>query len=328
MSLQPTAILVALTCLATWAPAQEGPTIRVPVRLVNLPVLVFSSDNRLIPDLHASNFRVLDNGRPQDVRLEAMAAPISLAVVIQANLDVRQYLPFLARTGSTIDSLLAGESGEVAVIAYNDDVLLLKPFGDGDASSAFRKISTSGKSARMIDAGVRAVGMLAERPAARTRVLLFIGQSMDSGSEARLDVLQQGVEENNVVVFALSLPLFGKSFVSDTFWLRGVGRAERGGYRAGADLKKLVAVLSRGAEAAAGTDPWAVLTAASGGTQLRFRTQRQAEDCIGAVGFQIRSAYLLSYYAGAEAGHHSVQVAVDVPGAKVFSRAGYWMAEY
>lgn len=324
MRLRSVAIGVVMTLMAR---AQEPATIRVPVRLVTVPALVFSTDNRIIPDLQALHFRVLDNGRTQSIRLETVSAPVSVAVVIQVNQDVRQYLPFIAKAGNVIDALLAGETGEVAVVAYSDDVSVIKPFDGGDVVSAFKTISSRGKSARMIDAGVRAVKLLAERPVTRSRMLLFIGQPIDSGSESTLGSLQEHLERENIGVFALTLPLFGKAFVSDTFSLQGVSKVERGGYRAGVDLGKLVAVLNRKAEAAAETetDPFTALTTASGGTQLRFRTQRQFEEGIGDIGFQMRSSYLLSYYPGSsEPGYHSVKVEVDVPGAKVYSRPGYW----
>jgi hypothetical protein len=100
------------------------------------------------------------------------------------------------------------------------------------------------------------------------------------------------------------------------------------GFRAGVDLGKLVAALNRKAEAATETDPRKAITTASGGTQLRFRTQRELEGGMSAIGFQMRSAYVLSYYPrSAELGRHSTEVEVDVPRAKVYSRSGYWLAD-
>src|SRR5262249_6264610 len=154
--------------------------------------------------------------------------------------------------GGVIDALLAGESGEAAVIAYSDEISLIKPFAGGDISSAFKTLSSRGRSAHLIDAGIRAVKLLAERPAGNSRVLVLIGQPIDSGSETSLDSLREYVEKENVSVFALTLPLSGKSFVSDTFSLQGVSKEERGGFRAGIDLGKLVAVLSRKADATTG----------------------------------------------------------------------------
>jgi hypothetical protein len=53
MRLRPSTIALILTPTLG---AQEPPTIRVPVRLVTVPTLVFSSDNRPIPGLRQSDF--------------------------------------------------------------------------------------------------------------------------------------------------------------------------------------------------------------------------------------------------------------------------------
>jgi VWFA-related protein len=306
--------------------AQQIPTIRVPVRLVTLPALVFSRESRFLPGLQLADFRVLDNGRPQVISLETTSAPVSVAIAVQVSQDVRQYVPFIAKTGSTLDALLVGASGESAVLTYGSEITVVKPFDARDVQSTLRAISPAGKPARMLDAGIRAVTLLSQRPPSRARVLLFIGQPMDSGSESTLASLRDSAENANVAVYALTLPELGKAFVSDTFSLQGLSsREDRGGFKAGIDAAMLISVLNRRTSAVAAADPFSILTAATGGTQFHFRKQRQLEDAVAAIGVELRSAYLLSYYPNsAETGYHSVKVEVDVPGAKVFSRPGYW----
>ncbi len=321
----PTRLGMAVIALgvAAAAAAQEMPTIRVPVRLVTLPTIVVSKEGRLIHGLHAADFSVFDNGRLQTVSLDTASREVSVALAVQVNQDVRAYVPFIAKAGSAVETLLVGESGEAAVIAYNGDVTVAKPFGSGDIQSALRKISASGRQARMIDAGLRAIALLKERPAPRARVLLFIGQPMDSGSESTLAFLQAQAERENVSVYALALPLFGQAFVSDTFSLRGLPR-ERGGFEAGVNLGRLIAVLRGSGDAEKSADPFSRLAAATGGTQLHFRKQRELEGAIGAMGVELQSAYLLSYYASsADAGYHTIRIEVDIPGAKVHARPGY-----
>jgi VWFA-related protein len=319
------AVAVIAGLSLTAAIAQEIPVIRVPVRLVTLPTLVFSKENRLVAGLQAADFRVLDGGRAQKVAVEESSAPVSIALVIQANQDVREYIPFLAKSGSVVDDLLVGESGEVAVVTYSSEVRVAKPFESGTVATAFRNISANGKPARAIDAGMRAISLLKERPASRSRVLLFVGQPMDNGSESKLDALKEAAERENVAVFSLTLPEFGKAFVSDTFSLQG---APGGGFTAGADLGKLISALNRSGKAKEGTDPFSVLTAATGGTQFHFRKQRELEDAIAAIGVQLRSAYLVSYYPDSPGvGYHSVRIEVNVEGVKVYARPGYWLAE-
>ena len=305
--------------------AQQMPTIRVPVRLVTLPTLVFSKESHLVPGLQAADFRVLDNGRVQTLSLDESATPVSVALAVQVNRDVREYVPFIARVGSAVDALLVGATGESAVVSYGSEVTVVKPFDGRDVQSTLRTISASGKPARMIDAGIRALDLLAKRPRKRARALLFIGQPMDSGSESRLRSLQESAEKENVAVYAMTLPEAGKAFVSDTFFLQGVSFAEKGGFRAGVDFATLISVLNRSADAGTAADPFSSLTAATGGTQIRFRKQRELEDGIAAIGVELRSLYVLSYYpTSSQAGYHTVKVEVDVPGAKVYARPGYW----
>jgi VWFA-related protein len=303
--------------------AQAQVTIRVPVRLITAPTLVFSEDGRLIPDLKAADFRLYDNDRLQKISLEAASSPVSVVVAVDTNPDVRAYLPFIAKVGSVVETLVAGEGGESALITYNNEVKVVKPFASGDLQQALHAIAARGYRARSIDAGMHAIRLLRERPPEQSRVVLFVGQPIDDGSESTLAVLQGEAEKANVTIFALALPEIGKNFVSDTFTLQGLPQ-ERGGYIAGTDLLKLVSVVSRTIDAAAGSDPFTTLTAATGGTLLRFRKQAELEGVLAAVGVQLRSSYMLSYYANAEeAGRHTIRVEVNVPGAKAHTRAGW-----
>jgi len=119
-----------------------------------------------------------------------------------------------------------------------------------------------------------------------------------------------------------------KSVVSDTFSLRGLSSSnplERGGFKAGTDLTRLIPVLARGATAAAGADPFSMLTGVTGGTMLHFRKQAQLEDAIAIVGVELRSAYTLSFVPSGESGYHALRVEVSVPSAKTHARPGYWL---
>jgi VWFA-related protein len=304
---------VSAVTVAALVAGQQAPTIRVPVRLVSVSTLVFSKEGRLIPGLEKTAFRVFDNGRLQQVTFDTASTPVAVAVAVQVNREVRSYLPFIAKVGSVIDTLLVGESGEATVIGYNGDVTMLKAFDTGNVQSSLKKIFASGRQARMIDAGMRAIALLKERPAPRARILLFVGQPMDSGSESSLASLKEQAERESVSVYALSLPEFGKAFVSDTFSLRGLP-TERGGFEAGVDLGNLMAVLGRSSHAEKGSDPFSVLTAATGGTQIHFRRQNELEGAIATIGVELRSAYLLSYSpSSTEIGYHTVDVELTFP---------------
>jgi VWFA-related protein len=307
--------------------AQQPATIRVPVRLVSVPAFVLARDGHVASGLQAADFHLFEDDRPRNFTLDTAASPLSVAIAVQANLDVREYLPFVARVGNALDGLLIGAGGESAAIVYGDEVTVAKPFDAGDLSQSLRKLATDGRNARAIDAGMRALDLLRARPPSHTRVLLFVGQPADHGSESRLDDLRRAAERENVTVCALTLPETGKSFVSDTFSLRGLSsKTDRGGFSAGADLTRLIPVLTRTAAAAEGADPFTVLAAATGGTQLHFRKQGQLENAVAIIGLELHSSYTLSFSPGDEpAGYHNLRVEVDLPGATAHTRPGYWL---
>jgi VWFA-related protein len=183
--------------------AQDLTVIRVPVRLVAVPTLVYSHENKLVPGLKKADFRVLDNGVPQKIDLDTDDAPVSVVVAIQANRDVHETVPFISKVGSVMEAHLVGETGRAAVIAYTGDIKILKPFGSGDVRSAFRTIRAAGGEAHAIDAGMEAIAMLKERPRTQARVLLYIGQAMDRGSKATWAALEQEADRENVSIYAL-----------------------------------------------------------------------------------------------------------------------------
>ena len=130
-------------------------TIRVAVDLVSVPVLVLSREGRVVPNLQPGDFHLFDNDLPQPFVLDTSVSPLSVAIVVQANQDVRAYLPFIAGIGNALDALLVGDAGESAVVVYGDEVTVAKPFESGDLSPALRKLASTGRNARTIDAGLR-----------------------------------------------------------------------------------------------------------------------------------------------------------------------------
>jgi VWFA-related protein len=288
--------------------AQETPVIRVPVRMVAVPTLVFSKENRLIPGLKKSDFRVFDNGIVQAIHLDTDVAPVSVVIAIQANRDVSSSVPYIAKVGSVMEAHLVGATGRAAVLAYNRDFKVAKPFGAGDLRLAFRSISAKGTGTRMIDAGIEAISLLKDRPRNVARVLLFVGQTIDRGSKATWADLQAEAERENVSIYALS----------------SSAGADTAGFPGNQDLGWLMSMLGRQDPK---SDPLSPLVAATGGTELHFHGQRELEEAIGTLGVELRSAYQLSYYPSSEdPGMHKISVEVSVPGAKTYTRPGYTMS--
>lgn len=177
----------------------------------------------------------------------------------------------------------------------------------------------------MTDAGIRGIELLKERPRSQSRILLFIGQPVENGSQGKIELLEHMAEEENVQIYALTLPVINTRFISDSFSLQGFGSQwYKGGYEAGINLTKAVPALRRASQASAHADPFSVLTTATGGLQLHFQRQKQLEDAIIGLGDALRSRYFLSYRPNRnDPGFHRIVVSVDRPGAIVYARPGY-----
>jgi hypothetical protein len=239
------AVFAATSFLALVAlSSQHTSTIRVPVRLVTVPALVASKDGKYIPGLLAKDFHLSDNGQQKAFKLDAYSASLSLAVAIEVDQNVRDYLPFIARVGNMLESAVAAEAGETGLLTYNDEVSVAKPFGDGELSAILKKITPSGYGAKMVEAGIKAVELLSTREPSHSRVLLLIGQPGDGGSKQNVGELLVRAEEQNVQIYTLRLPLLDKAFVADSFGLRGLSAQHwRGGYEASVELTRAIPAL-------------------------------------------------------------------------------------
>jgi VWFA-related protein len=320
-------IFAATLCLLLDARAQtpDVPTFRVPVRLVAVPTLVFSYDARLLHGLDARDFHLFDNGVERSVTLDTEPPPFSAAIAIQTSRAVHNFLPFIARTGSTFDALLLGRTGEAAVFTYGDEIELVRPFEHNGIGKTLAALRATDHQARLYDAALRAIELLKSQPSSRTRILILIGQPLDAGSSAQFESLKLQAQASAATIFTITLPEAGKPFVADTFTSESLsGVSDRGGARFTMDVGKLISVLNR-RHGADPSEPFALLPALTGGTQIFAATQRDFENGIASIGYQLRSAYQLSFKPSAgEPGYHNLRVEVSAPGATVFHRPGYW----
>ena len=292
---------------------------------MTVPALVASKDGKYIPGLLAKDFHLSDNGQQKAFKLDAYSASLSLAVAIEVDQNVRDYLPFIARVGNMLESAVAAEGGETALLTYNDEVSVAKPFGDGELSAILKKITPSGYGAKMVEAGIKAVELLSTREPSHSRVLLLIGQPGDGGSKQNVGELLVRAEEQNVQIYTLRLPLLDKAFVADSFGLRGLSAQHwRGGYEASVELTRAIPALRHAAKAIDQKDPFSFLALGTGGLQLSFRKQSELENDLIAMGDALRSRYVLSFVPEADnVSYHRIGVTVDIPGATVYARPGY-----
>jgi VWFA-related protein len=299
-----------------------------------------------INGLALSNFTVLDNDKPQKIDADFSYAPISVALVIQANADVEPVLPKLKKAGLLLHGLITGETGEVAVIAFDHRIQVLQEFTkDPDKiDDAMEKLKAGSTGSALYDAVAEATRMLGKRPPGNRRIILLVAQDRDKGSKAKLDETIRALEFKSVQIYAVDVgkyftalmktpqdprPAYGGApaasvgstrgdTATDTTimqnqqlgnWLNIVPPA----YHSITNLFKLT--------------PEQAFTRYTGGTTYTFAAKTSSlERAVDEIGKEIHSQYVLSYIPNniSESGYHTIKVLVDKPGLEVRTRPGYY----
>src|SRR5258706_10927786 len=114
--------------------------------------------------------------------------PISVVGVVENSSCLGAVLPALRRTGILFTQKVLGESGEVAVIGYNDEVVKLLDFtgDDGAIEKSFADLRPGNSGTHLYHALSEAVEMLRNVPPSRRSVIVTLAEAFDNGSERTL----------------------------------------------------------------------------------------------------------------------------------------------
>jgi VWFA-related protein len=326
-----TCTLAAILTLA--AAAWPQTVFRGSGRLVTVPVVVKDPAGRFVHDFRAEDFRIFDNERRQRFEFDYVDEPVALAVVTQTTDSVRAWLPHVRRAASAVEALVVGANGEAAIIRFGAEVTMVHEWTKRTdlIDSAFASlVPTLDDKSRCYDAILLAANSLAALPPAFRRVILLISQSGDNGSSAGLGEALAAVELNNIVVYSLEMPRFGKDLAKKTIRIGGVDGVfapKDTGIMGSVELEKLVTEIQRGAIPGMARDAPGLLSAESGGSRTPFRRLRELESGISSIATELHTEYLLTYSPDmAEAGYHHIRIETSRPNVAVRWRPGYYVA--
>jgi len=326
----------------------DGPVIRQTVQVVLVPTLVTDKKGNSINGLRMNDFILYDNGKPQKVDRDVAFLPLSMVICIQRNANVEVMLPKIRKIGNMLHDQLVGQDGEVAIVSFDHRIEVLQDFtGDADLiNQAVAKIRPGGQNSRMIDAVQTGVHMLRHKKD-RRKVIVLISEIFDKSSEAHPKEVATDLQLNNIDVYTLNInriltaltakpdvprpdpfPAGARPHPAGTS-IDPTTMAQMGGAEGDSvDFIPVVEEMYRQTKHIFVKDPARVFTKLTGGQELGFMTQAELEKAIATIGTEIRSQYILSYSPNnkIEGGFHTIRVTVDLPGMRVRTRRGYWMA--
>lgn len=327
------------------APSQQpAPVIRESFRFVIAPTTVTDRDGHFVTGLQPQDFRLLDNGKPQKITEDVTFHPVSLVLCIQSNAVMEKILPEIKRIGSLIDTLVLGESGEVAVLAFDHRMQTLLDFTSdtGKVGPALQKLRAGSYTGALNDAVMYSINMLRNRPANRRRTILLISETRDNGSEVHAREVLEAAQFANVVIYTVNVSRLMANLTSQPMPPRpdpipaGARRMPDGSMstpttQAQMQLGNWIPAFVEIFKSVKGVfvpNPAEVYTRYSGGREYSFASQKTLERAISDIGEELHSQYMLTYSPNNqdEGGFHEITVLVNRPSLKVRTRDGYWIA--
>jgi len=302
----------------------ETPTLRANVPLVLAPVTVTDRKGNLIDGLSVGDFVLTDQGKPQKIRMDTsdtVLAPVSMVLLIQSSGISTPALSKIHSIGPMIKPLITGDRGQAAVVSYDREVRTRQEFtsDSGKIQLAIEQINGySIKTARLIDAVLQGVDMLATRPENYRRVMLILGESRDRGSKATLADAIERIQRAGVIVY------FGTySAQASAFSVKPEDDPSMPSNGNNVDFTAPIAELARlGKKNAADA-----LAQSSGGRHLSFTRYSTLEQVISRTGEELHGQYLLSFVPAENAGNMFRRIEVKIPSrpdAVIRVRPGYW----
>jgi Ca-activated chloride channel homolog len=284
--------------------SEQGPVIRVASDLVLVPVSVIDEDGRPVADLTERDFRILENGRPQNILRvdEPGQSPVELVLLIDISGSVKSRFEFEQAAGSAFLEKIVGPDRMVTVLSFGSEIHMVQPRTGRaeEAVAGLNALSPTQETTAFFDAVAEAArGLRAAAPADARRAVMVISDGEDN------DSLQHGFE-SALRELQLSDALF--------YAINPAGSAIR---------------LNRISRAAHKT--LEQLAAATGGAAYLPERLENLPAIFDRIAAELETQYLLAYYSSdrstGEDAFRRIDVSVPTrPGVRVRARQGYYLS--
>ena len=318
------------------------------VDFVTAPVTVRDPTGEIILNLAQSNFHVFDNGSEQKIEhFDLGGDALSVVLVVETSSHIEPMLPAIRKTGIIFTETVMALTSEAAVVGFDDEVTVLQTFTtDPDAvQSVVNRLPEGSSGVHVYDAMARGISLLQQRPAARRRILVVVGEAQDTGSENKLGEVLRQAELANVTIYSVGLsttmadlrakpaqyqpPQLGPPGTFPIPTPNGqpqtpeVEAQMQGNMNLGALAKWLVKTGMN----AVGPNSLEVASKATGGLHVNTMKDHAFQKAMDEIGGELHAEYTLGYRPPGDepSGFHEIKITVDRPGVTVRTRPGYYL---
>jgi Ca-activated chloride channel family protein len=292
------AVVACLICVSVSARQQPQP-FRSQAELVLLPVTARDAEGRVVRDLVAADFRIFENGRPQQVALfSGDRVPTALSLLLDTSASMDPNLAAAQAAASAIvDRLGPRDVGQV--IAFNSTVDIRQDFTGEHAQLRRAIASTRAEGATAIYNAVYVSlrALQKQRPARgdlRREAIIVLSDGEDTSSVLEFDQVLDAARRAQTLIYTIGLQL--------------ANAQPRQQARDGAFVLRQLAEQT-------------------GGRCYVVSDIRQLDSVYQEIYDAIAASYVLGYVPAADAtggAWRAISVAVDRPGVVARTRAGYF----
>ena len=204
------AVIASFACsvgLAQVPPTPAPPALRTQSTAVLVPALVRNAKGELVFTLKAGDFRVTDDGIEQPLTLDedTGSEPLALVIAVEAGGEGRSKLDNYRHLGAVIGAVVGGVPHRLAVVAFDSTPSLVQDFTpDVDAvGAALNDLGPGDKGAAILDGLKFSVDQLRKQPPNYRRAVLLISETLDRGSQAKMDDALRAIGDTNTAIYSL-----------------------------------------------------------------------------------------------------------------------------
>jgi VWFA-related protein len=359
------ALLASSVVLAQVPPTPAPPALRTQSTVVLVPALVRNAKGELVFTLNADDFRVTDDGIEQPLTLDedTGSEPLALVIAVEAGGEGRSKLDNYRHLSAVIGAVVGGVPHRVAVVAFDSTPSLEQGFTpDVDAvGAALNDLGPGDKGAAILDALKFSVDQLRREPANYRRAILLISETLDRGSQSKMDDALKAISDTNTAIYSLGFSS-GKADAAHYAYRELPVQKTDGGFAIGSNanpgpphgcmgkdpdpdatlnkaaqafdclgllvpplaLAKMAAI--RASESLEQNVPETVARL-TGGEYFKFENSRGLVRDLLIISNHVPNRYVLSFQPQSpHPGFHAVELKLkDHPGLRLTARSGYWV---
>lgn len=324
------------------------PVLTTQSNLVLVPTSVTTLTGESVYSLTAQDFSLTDNGIEQQLAVDddPGRTPLSLVVVVETGgFAATQVVPNLSRLDTMVEAIVGEQPHEVALVSFDSQPHLVQDFTANltDIEKAVQQLHASDGDPAILDSVQFAANLFQNQPAEFRHVILLISETIDRGSQAKLDDVLQTLRSTNAPIYSVAFSTT-KAEVTNTLTTPSPGRAKRAkclqdnpgappgtcrGQGAFGRLLLLVTRLGQDDDGSASNVPQ-IMASVTGGRYLPFDSgsgKKSLDTELFMVANDLPNRYMLSFRPVPLApGLHTLQVRVRGSGnLQISARTSYWV---